>query len=401
MEPSPADGAGTYPHVRVGGSPFERGVSYGTQARARVERSLDCYAKVFASGAGMDWRAVREMAKPFEATIGRFGPDYLDELRGIAAGAAVDPLDVLALNVRTEVMFSAKARDAAAALGTAECTAYASVAAPGSSATVTVGQNWDFLLHARDTVVVLESECPGRPNLVTVVEAGILAKAGMNSAGLGLVTNALATDSDAGEPGVPYHVLLRAILDCETVAEALAALQRERRSSSANYLVVHEDGSALDVEAAPGDYSRLFLVHPDGPYLHTNHFLSSRFDGRDVSLWAYPDSPVRLGRARSASRGRVQLDVEWAMATMADHAGFPDSVCRHPNPHHSPGERGATVASVIMEPASRTMWLADGQPCTRPFRRLDYSAFLAGPRHPAGEPVEDAPRDLLDVSVPT
>jgi isopenicillin-N N-acyltransferase like protein len=379
MEASAAEVPPTYPHVRVAGSPFERGESYGTQTRARVQRSVESYSEVFAAGAGLDWRAVREMAKPFEDHIGAFGPAYLDELRGIASGAAVDVLDVLALNVRTEVIFSAKARDAAAALGTAECTAFASVPAPGSPAPVIVGQNWDFLLHTRETVVVLESQRTDGPNFVTVVEAGLLAKFGMNSAGLGLVTNALATDADTGEPGVPYHVLLRAIFDCETVAEALETLRRGRRSSSANYLVAHEDGAALDVEAAPGDASRLFVVDPDGPLLHTNHFLSGTFEGRDVSLWAYPDSPVRLGTVRDAGRGETELDVDWAMAAVKDHSGFPNSVCRHPNPDDAATEQGATIASVVMEPASRTMWLADGQPCTRPFRRLDYADLLKAP----------------------
>lgn len=365
----------TYPHVRVSGSPFERGVSYGKQARERVERSIDGYAAVFLAGAGLEWTAVRELAKRFEDPVGAFGSAYLDELRGIAEGAGVDLLDVLAINVRTEIMYSAKARDAAA-LRTAECTSFALVPAPGATSPVIIGQNWDWLVHCFETVVVLESERNDGPNFVTVVEAGLLAKTGMNSAGLGLTTNALVTDADKGDPGVPFHVLLRAIFDCETVSEALATLQRGNRSSSANFLIAHEDGSALNIEAASGDYSKLFLVDPTGPYLHTNHFLSDRFDGRDVSLWAMPDSPVRLGRVRAASRAGGPLDAQRMMTLMADHAGFPDSVCCHPNPNHAPTEQGATVASVVMEPGGRTMWLADGQPCSRPFRHLDYAEFL-------------------------
>jgi len=376
MDPNVTETAVTYPHLRVSGSAFERGVSYGKQARERVERSIEGYAQVLLAGAGLEWSGVRELAKRFEDPIGAFGSVYLDELRGIAEGAGVDLLDILAINVRTEIMYSAKARDAAA-LRMAECTSYALVPAPGESSPVIIGQNWDWLVHCFETVVVLESERLDGPNFVSVVEAGLLAKLGMNSAGLGLVTNALVTDADLGDPGVPFHVLLRAILDCETVSEALATLQRSPRSSSANFLVAHEDGSALDIEAAPGDYSRLFLVDPTGPYLHTNHFLSDRFDGRDVSLWAMPDSPVRFGRVRAASKEDAPLDAQRMMTLMADHAGFPDSVCCHPNPHHAPTEQGATVASVVMEPGTRTMWMADGQPCSRSFRRIDYAEFLS------------------------
>jgi hypothetical protein len=62
-----------------------------------------------------------------------------------------------------------------------------------------LGQNWDWLIHAWETTVVLESEQDQGPNFVTVVEAGLLAKTGMNAAGLGLVTNTLVSDRDIGE----------------------------------------------------------------------------------------------------------------------------------------------------------------------------------------------------------
>ena len=52
-------------------------------------------------------------------------------MRGIAAGAGLDLVDVLAINVRTEVMFSAKARQAAGLSGPGECSAFALAPAPG------------------------------------------------------------------------------------------------------------------------------------------------------------------------------------------------------------------------------------------------------------------------------
>ena len=124
----------------------------------------------------------------------------------------------------------------------------------------------------------------------------------MNAAGLGLVTNALVTDADAGEPGLPYHVLLRAVLDCATVTEALKVLQAGPRSSSANYLIAHASGAALDIEAAPGDFTRLYPLFPeDGVLLHTNHFLAPRINPVDLALWAMPSTAVRLQRLRAAT----------------------------------------------------------------------------------------------------
>ncbi len=296
-------------------------------------------------------------------------------MRGIAEGAGLDPADVLAINVRTEVMFAAKARQAAhQQRGVAECSAFAVVPAPGVPGPTLTGQNWDWLPHSSQTAVVLEARQDAGPDFVTVVEAGLLAKTGMNSSGLGLTTNALVTDADVGAAGIPYHLMLRAILDCETVSDALAVLQAGTRSSAANYLITHRDGIAVDVEAAPGDFSRLFLLFPDdGVLLHTNHFLSPRFDAKDVSLWVMPDSPVRLQRLRAGlavSNGLPSLDAFRML--LADHANYPSAVCCHPDPRMHPYDQGATVVSVLMDLEARSMWVTDGNPCSVPYRHLDY-----------------------------
>jgi len=333
-------------HVRVEGTSYQRGLQYGRQAATRVRLSVQAYQQAFAHFAGWDWATVRREAVRFEAPIGAFRPAYLEEMRGIADGAGLDPTDVLAINVRTEVMYSAKARQAPRAEAPparrvpAECSAFAHVPGPGQPGPAILGQNWDWLLHAAQTLVMLEARPDDGPDFVTVVEAGLLAKAGMNAAGLGLVTNALVTDADVGEPGLPYHVLLRAVLDCATVTEAVKVLQAGPRSSSANYLIAHASGAALDIEAAPGDFTRLYPLFPeDGVLLHTNHFLAPRIDPVDLALWAMPSTAVRLQRLRAATAAQVttaqvttaQVTTAWALddlrALLADHADYPHSIC--------------------------------------------------------------------------
>ena len=370
-----------YPRITVEGGPRERGRQYGEAARERVERSVEAYREVFAHYAGWDWARVREEAAGFRAPIEAHGSKPMEEIRGIAEGAGVDELDVLAINVRTEVMFSATARDADGGdvkRLPPECSSFAALPARTGGRTL-AGQNCDWLVHSSATTVVLEAHQDEGPDFVTVVEAGLLAKAGMSSSGIALCTNALVTDADRGRPGVPYHVLLRSILDAETISDALVTILRAERSSSANFLLVDEDGVALDVEAAPGDFSRAFLVYPErGLLLHTNHFLSPRFDGRDVSLWAMPDSPFRLARLREIVAEREEpLDVEALAGVLADHATHPLGVCCHPDPRLAEVEQAATVASVIMEPAARRMWVADGNPCTAEWEELDLSDALA------------------------
>ena len=269
-------------HVRVEGTSYQRGRQYGRQAAARVRLSVQAYQQVFAYYAGWDWPAVRREARPVRGADRRVHarvPGGAARHRGRrrprpgrrAGDQRAHRGDVLGqgppgTQAGTQHGYPAR-----------ECSAFACVPAPGQNDPVLIGQNWDWLLHSAQTLVVLEVRQDEGPDFVTVVEAGLLAKTGMNAAGLGLVTNALVTDADVGEPGLPYHVLLRAVLDCTTVTDALEVLQAGPRSSSANYLIAHAGGAALDIEAAPGDFTRLYPVYPeDGVLRHTNHFLAPR-----------------------------------------------------------------------------------------------------------------------------
>ena len=402
----PPDGI---PRVRVEGTGYDRGRQYGAQARARVRRSVQAYQQVFAYYAGWDWPTVRREAARFEAPIAGFRPAYTEEMRGIADGAGLDLADVLAINVRTEVMFAAKARQAplagragqapapagpqpsggplapAGPQPPAECSAFAVIR--DQPAATLIGQNWDWLLHSAETLVLLEARQDDGPDFVTVVEAGLLAKTGMNAAGLGLVTNALVTDADIGVPGLPYHVLLRAVLDCATVTEALVVLQAGERSSSANYLIAHSSGAALDVEAAPGDFTRLYPLYPDhGLLLHTNHFLSPRLHPVDLSSWAMPSSVVRLQRLQAFGAGGQRRTLDDVRGLLADHADYPYSVCAHPEPAAHPCEQSATIASVLMDLTAGRMWVAAGHPCQARYQDV------GGPASPAAAlPAEASP----------
>ena len=370
-----------FPTVSVRGDARTRGQQYGEQAASLVRRSVDAYRDVFAHYAHWDWSKVTKEALRFVEPVRGYGQVYLAEMQGIAEGAGVRLEDIMAINVRTEVMFAAKARDASVTLPqVAECSAF--VAIPPDERPVLAGQNWDWLTHAFDTTVILEAEREDGPRFVSVVEAGLLAKTGFNEHGLAICTNALVCDDDRGDPGVPYHVLLRAMLDARTPTEALTALQRAQRSSSANYLIAHRDGLGLGVEATPGDFSRLFVAQPDGRglLLHTNHFEHPRFDRVDVSRWVMPDSLFRIQRLQRALAKADPYASSTYEAVLTDHAGHPAGLCCHPDPSYPEPEQGATVLSLVMDLDALTMRLAEGQPCETGYRTLDYKAFLTAPR---------------------
>ena len=195
----------------------------------------------------------------------------------------------------------------------------------------------------------------------------------MNSCGIGLVTNALVTNEDKGEPGVPYHAILRGILESETMTDAVLAVTRHRRASSANYLVAHRDGEAINMEAAPGDYARVYWAIPqDGVYSHSNHFFCPGFELKDVELWNGPGSLFRQHRAlKFLKERRGNCDVATLQKALTDHFNHPYSVCAHRDPRLPKIEDYASILSIVMDLTTATIWLADGNPCETPYVRLD------------------------------
>lgn len=375
--------AATCPSVRVSGGPLERGRQYGEETRERVHRTVALYTDVFARDARLDWQAARSLALEFVAPIRAVSADYVDEMQGIADGAGLTLGDIVAVNVRSELKIGAMARDARTQGKPAVsdgCTTVGLTPAATLDRSTLLAQNWDWYEECEATVVLLEVEQDDGPNYVTAVEAGLLAKTGMNSNGVGVVTNLLASDSDQGSVGIPYHVALRSLLDSSDCVNALARLQTGVRSSSANYMVAGDDGLAFIAEGMPGDYSDMHLTFPgeQGFLAHANHFSSPEFRGKDVGRWAIPGSPFRLERTwRLLSAWEGKATPGSLRQVLRDHcAELSESICAHPAEGAERLDSYMTVVSVVMDLGERRMWLAAGPPCENSFRELDYSEFL-------------------------
>jgi isopenicillin-N N-acyltransferase-like protein len=364
---------GGFPRIRISGKRFDRGQQLGQKTADRIKKNLHLYRTIFRYYAGWEWEHVVKHSMAYRPFVMEYEPGYLEELNGIAEGADVNPHDIFALNLRTEIMFAAMN-----GIDSAECTAFATLPTVTKSGNTLLAQNWDWKPASRETVILLEVEPDNGPAFITVVEAGLLAKAGFNSAGIGIVTNALVSGQDIGSPGVPYHAILRRILESESMSEAIEAIMRQPRASSANYLIATAEGEAISVEAGPGGRAAVSFIQPEnGALAHTNHFLSPLSESLgDLTLMELPSSPSRLQRAKSLMKSSIgQFDVEYAMSILRDHSGYPKSVCAHADPNDEPLQSYVTVASLIMDLKQRTLWLSSGNPCETIYQRFNYETM--------------------------
>jgi isopenicillin-N N-acyltransferase-like protein len=351
--------------VPASGDPEQRGRAYGRQARDLIHASISGYQDVFRHYAGWDWETVRRHALRFAGPISDFAPASAREMAGIAEGAGVEVADVLALNTRSEIMFAAPPR--ARSVLAAECTSFALLPERTSGGRLLAGQNWDWIEHVRRTTLVLDVRRDDGPDFATVVEAGLLAKVGVNSAGVGLCTNTLISDGDEGRVAVPYHVLLRSVLDSESGEQAAARIRSTPRANSANYLVTDDTGFCVDLETSPWDDGCHELRPDDGAITHANHFVAPGFTGEDRYLQRKRHTTDRL-RNLTARIGATRHHSEQGLReVLADHRDAPNSVCQHPDPALPAPERTCTVAGVIIDVAARSMTYSSGSPCSAPW----------------------------------
>ena len=359
-----------FPRVLARGAAFARGEQYGAQARTRVSQCIRSYQSLFALRAGLDWPSALEHARRFEPAIRAHSPECIDEMRGIASGARAAYDEILALNCRSELMFAALRATGQTPPG--ECTSFAVMPSASANRHLLIGQNWDWVPFAREVSVLLSVERDDKPDFTTVVEAGMLAKVGLNAAGLAVCTNTLVSTTDTAASGVPYHIILRSLLDAETFSSARALLMSTERALSANYLVGHASGEAMNFEAAAGGRATLRVTEPEqGLICHANHFLDHELAKRDSYVRLHSHSLTRLERMRRGlSEMRPTVTVEGLKSALRSHDHAPNGVCGHPDPAANPLQARTTVASVIADLTSGEAWIASGPPCSNDYEPL-------------------------------
>ncbi|MGO2133282.1 MAG: C45 family autoproteolytic acyltransferase/hydrolase [Halomonas sp.] len=331
------------------------GIEHGTAHADKIQHSIVVYDQLFQDFIGIGWAEARREAERFVAMIERGFPEILEEMAGIAQGAGVEPADILTLNCRSEISLTR---------ASGGCSAFALQRA----GTQWLAQNWDWRSDQLHNVVALHIQGDDVAPLISIGEAGMVAKIGMNAAGIGVCLNAIRSQT-CGE-GLPIHIALRKILESPDMASALNVTHEDRVCSSAHFLIASGDGQAAGMEVHPGKPGHLEPL--EGIVTHTNH-LYAQTATCQIDDFPRPDSQPRLQRLNqllseelSTQNGASEAQL---FEILSDHDGEPMSLCRHFNPYQPAEERMETLFAVVMNLTERRLTLHHGKPC-EPQERL-------------------------------
>jgi isopenicillin-N N-acyltransferase-like protein len=366
------------PVLTLKGSPHQIGYKHGKKARREIEHNLEVYFHRFKSETELSRDVALSRAAKFLEVISKGSPEYVETMKGVAAGSGQEILDITALNVRYELMYSQFSKIGLKPVPkTFGCTAFAAVPSAVENGHLMMAQNWDWIPEVKGFFLKVKNE--NGPDVLSFTEAGVVGgKIGLNSAGIGLLINGIVSSKDDwARLKKPFHVRCWEILRSKTLGRGVKVIAQGQRNCSANFILGQQKtvglGKIVDIESAPEAVCEL---GPDrGALAHTNHFSNPGKLGvkqvldeeRLSTLQRYRriqrllDETVRVGQ---------KLSLAGAQNMLRDHYGKPESVCRHSNKRLPEYERYETVVSVVMDLCARKLWATVGSPCVTEYQSI-------------------------------
>jgi isopenicillin-N N-acyltransferase-like protein len=347
--------------VEVEGAPRSRGRQFGEKCKREINRTLAHNYRIIQHNYGLTREEAIFKARALIPKAKKLAPDLCEELEGVAEGSSTSFEDVFILNTIPEVM----------KMCAGGCTVISVDGELTDDGRRITAQTVDWNPMLEDQYVVLKVVPEKGPSMLTYTLAGLLALVGINSKGLGLFMNILLTSEKLGE-GLPTYFILRRILEKERVGEALTSVVTQKKMTSFNYVVTDGEGDLYCVESLVDDYE--VLGDEGGIFVHTNHILTGRLREKDiyVEISQNVETLTRFRRARklllNTLKKKSRIGIEEIKRILADHANYPDSICRHQREEYPVEVRFKTLAAIISKQGEGKMLINLGNPCLNTYK---------------------------------
>jgi isopenicillin-N N-acyltransferase-like protein len=342
------------------GTPRALGQAFGEACRAEIATLYDLRVRNALEQAlrfGGQRATEADLLALAERSIGltrAFDPAGWDELTGIAEGANLPVVQVLAMNGLTDFRDGLAWPESSQADG---CTSIMVHGAATAHGRVLAGQTWDLATDNLPHVIAVHRRPAEGPETWTLTTDGCLSLIGLNDAGIAVgTTNIRTMDARAG---VNYLSILHAALACRTFEDAAAAITRAHRAGAHYYWLVDAKGQAAGIECSARRAFRADVT--SGFAVHANHALHPEvraIEGNAPGASSLARQ-TRLEALAAAAVGRLtREDVEGFFADTADGA---NAICRDDLDGLN------TNGVVVVDPAEGLFRLCHGVPTRNPW----------------------------------
>ena len=263
---------GTVRKLDASGDHFAVGHALGAATAAEIrERS---FATAEFRALDERWQGSEYLGR-LEAAARAAYPNFVREIEGMAAGAELDFQSLFLWNCRGDLRFPADASAEVRAQAAEGCTTVM-IAAAGEGPAV-IAHNEDGALELLGHCFWVSVAPDDGPAFESFMYPGMLPghTLGLNDAGIVQTINNVRVHDL--QPGIPRHVICRAILAANDLDEALGILKRPDRASGFHHnLGEARSGRLVSVEAPA---SGCHVTAVAGSSAHANHLIADDFSG--------------------------------------------------------------------------------------------------------------------------
>ena len=330
------------PMIEARGSHREVGRQIGQGCQAQIRGMLTNLREDLLEG--ISWPEMLEESKRYLELSRKVYPQYIEELEGIAEGVD-EPFDEIFLSMCEELWESAAWKR-----GCTDMVARGRATLDGSTL---VAHTNDLLPKAEENLVLLKIQAGDEPEILGISPGGIAISAGFNAAGISLTGNQL--DNNDIRPGVPRLLVVRAIMASRYLSEAMDHCLLPQRASSYNNVLADTNGEVYCMEGSATECEPIYIENDI--MAHANHYTSPAMRRFEADRNSLSNSVQRHNRATRLLREHYgRLTPELFQELLADHAGYPTSICKH-------GRETVTIFSIIIHLEGLRAWIGRGRAC--------------------------------------
>lgn len=344
------------PLIDAAGSHYDIGLTIGRAVPERIAGMIRNYQALFANLPGFKstWAQAIVNAHKYLPFIEEALPQYVDELRGMAAGSSVAFDDLLLCNcfeeLTDDMLFE-------------KCTTVAFTPEHTTDGHVLLGHTEDWLPLDREWQYVVRVRPDDEPAFISPVYGGLLPNIGFNASGLAQCINTVYPDD--ARVGIPRLFIGRHVLAAPRLGVAIERALHSRRAAGYNHVLADDSGELYNVETT-AKHGDLLYAH-DGYLTHANNYLSPRL--RDHEVDDIIGANLRVNRAARLAKqalARGPIDRGGVQAIISDHNNAPYSICAHAE-DVPVRDQTVTISAYVIDLTARTLWYCYGNPCKGEF----------------------------------
>ncbi|SKC66234.1 C45 family autoproteolytic acyltransferase/hydolase [Maledivibacter halophilus] len=342
--------------VECRGTPYEIGIQWGEGCKEsilKISENINNSMEYFHQASK---EQIISHAMKFFPKVREFDPYLVEIMRGQADATGLSFEEIFTQKCFNELTLN---YNNIAGL----CTSFAVTGKATEDGKTILGQNIDFLtgtpidllkIHHSNGIVQFTLSFSNSSELT------------FSSTGIGICGN--STIGEDSSSNIPMGCYLPKVMREKNINDAMGIL-KQVASGLGYYHLADRNGHICGIESIHNDFQ---LLYPERDMLlHSNHYITKRFERVDTAPQLQPDSYNRLDRMHSLmNESYGNINIEKIMKILSDHDDYPNSICRHIDP--SAEISSETLASFIMVPEEGNIYISVGNPCESNYVRYEF-----------------------------